>query len=399
LSLLFAAIYALVGVQLPFFSIWLAARGLDAKQIAAVLAVQPIVRIVSTLIASRRADRHGDHGALLVGCAAASAAAYAIAGLSSGFLAILLAVATLAFVQGPVGPLADGVTFGEARRRREVGLPQLHYSWVRGWGSVSILVFMMLSGPIVARIDNVDVIWLLVGLAALAAVVGLGSLAGLPAPASGGHGRKDAPLERPALVALVIVSATLIQSSHSFVNAFGSLHWKTQGHDSSFVGFAWVAALVTEVAVFLMAGRWLGGEAKAPAFLVASGVGAVLRWLLMAIDPGPLGVYAAQALHGASCAAAQIGPAYLLSELGGRERLAQSQAWLAAAIAGGTSLLTFWSGPLYAAAGERGYLAMAVAAAAGLLAALVVARLVEERREGLALAPIVVEATPEHEPA
>jgi PPP family 3-phenylpropionic acid transporter len=164
------------------------------------------------------------------------------------------------------------------------------------------------------------------------------------------------------------------------VNAFGALHWKAMGHDDTFIAFAWVAALATEVAVFLMAGRWFGGERNAAYFLVAGGIGAVVRWMLMAADLPPTGIFLAQALHGASCAAVQIGPAYLLAELGGRDRPAQSQAWLAAATAGGTSLLTFSSGPLYSTAGERGYLAMAAVAFVGLLLAAAVVQITSEHR-------------------
>lgn len=381
LSLLSAAIYSFVGVQLPFFSIWLASRGLDASAIAAVLAVPPVVRIGSTLIASRRADRLGDHGALLVACAFAVAAAYAVMGLVDGFAAILVAVATLAFFQGPILPLADGITFGEARRRRENGLPQLHYSWVRGWGSVSILAFLAASGPIVGRLASEDIIWLLTGVAAFAALASLGSLIGLRGRGAAPKKRLvSTPIARPALVMLVIAAATLIQCSHSLVNAFGALHWKAQGHSETFVSFAWVAALVTEVAVFLTAGRWFGGGTKAASFLIAGGIGAVLRWALMATDPGPVGIFLAQALHGLSCAAVQLGPAYLLARLGGKDRLSQSQAWLAAAVAGGSSLAMFLSGPFYASVGERGYVAMAALAGAGLVLAMLIGRLSAEER-------------------
>ena len=176
------------------------------------------------------------------------------------------------------------------------------------------------------------------------------------------------------------------------VNAFGALHWKAQGHGDTFVAMSWAAALVTEVAAFLMAGRWFGGESRAVTFLVVGGVGAVLRWALMAADPGPIGIFLAQALHGASCAAVQIGPAYLLAELGGKDRQAQAQAWLAAAIAGGNCLLTLWAGSLYASAGEKGYLAMALVAAIGLALALSLGRFAGVRQQDRAAARRFAEA-------
>ena len=137
---------------------------------------------------------------------------------------------------------------------------------------------------------------------------------------------------------------------------------------------AWSAGLVTEVAFFLLAGRWFGGEVGRLTYLALGGAAAVLRWMIMASDPGTVGVLGAQALHGLSCAAVQLGPAYSLARLCGRSRLARAQSWLAAANAAGLSIATFACGPLYTRFGERGYFAMAAMAATGFLLTLGLAR-------------------------
>jgi PPP family 3-phenylpropionic acid transporter len=265
---------------------------------------------------------------------------------------------------------------------------------------MSILVFLAVSGPVAGALAVEDIVWLLTAVAALACVACMGSLIGFGSSSVRVERQSSVGrIARPELVALVIVAAALVQSSHSMVNTFGALHWKEQGHSDSFVAFAWVVALATEVVAFLMAARWFGGESKAGAFLLVGAIGAVLRWLLMSADPGPTGIFCAQALHGASCAAVQIGPAYLLAELGGKERLAQSQAWLAAAIAGGNSLFTFLSGPLYAQAGERAYLAMAAVAFVGLLLSCAVAQLCATRHARTQAARVETHAEPEHSSA
>ena len=154
------------------------------------------------------------------------------------------------------------------------------------------------------------------------------------------------------------------------VFAFGALHWKASGHDETFVSLAWSAGLLTEVGFFLLANRWFGGESRAATHIALGGAAAALRWLLMAGDPGTVGIFAAQALHGLSCAAVQLGPAYLLARLVGAGRYAQAQAWLAASVAAGLSLATLVCGPLQTSFGERGYLVMAALAALGLALAL-----------------------------
>jgi len=373
LSGLMAAIYAIIGVQLPFFTLWLAARGLSAREIAAVMAAAPLIRIVSTLVASREGDRHGAHGAILVGCLAAVTAAFAVMGALHGFWSIFAAVALLAAAQGPTGVLADGIILAEARRRQERATKALDYAAVRGWGSASILFFMLIAGPIAAIVANDDLVWLHMVVAGLATAAAFGALRGFEGPAAGGRMAQGAPREALTMIGLTIAATVLIQCSHGFVNAFGPLLWKASGHDENFVALAWAAALVTEIGFFFAAGRWLGGARNAFLFLVLGGIAATLRWLWMASDPGTLGLYAAQALHGVSCAAVQLGPAYLLAELFGRERIAQSQGWLAAGNAAGSALAVYASGPLYESFGVRGYLGMAALSAAGLALTAVIA--------------------------
>jgi PPP family 3-phenylpropionic acid transporter len=100
--------------------------------------------------------------------------------------------------------------------------------------------------------------------------------------------------------------------------------------------------------------------------MAAGAAGAILRWAWLATDPGPSGVLFAQALQPLSGAAFSLGPAYLIAELGGRAYTARVHGWLAAATGVALSAALYVSGPLEAAFGQRGYLAMAAMAAIGL---------------------------------
>jgi PPP family 3-phenylpropionic acid transporter len=248
--------------------------------------------------------------------------------------------------------------------------PLLHYSFVRGWGSVSILFFLLASGPVAGALPNAALAWLLCGVSLAAAACAFIALRGVGVGVPAKPRDPIGEITRPGLVALTIAAAALIQASHAMVFAFGALHWKASGHDETFVSLAWSAGLITEVGFFLLAGRWFGGEGRAATHIALGGAAAALRWLLMAGDPGTAGIFAAQALHGLSCAAVQLGPAYLLARLVGAGRYAQAQAWLAASVAAGLSLATLACGPLQTSFGERGYLAMAALATLGLAPAL-----------------------------
>ena len=62
LAFVYAAFFGTTGWYLPFFPVWLAARGLDPAAIGVVLAVFQLVRIVATPAGTRLADRHGYFG-------------------------------------------------------------------------------------------------------------------------------------------------------------------------------------------------------------------------------------------------------------------------------------------------------------------------------------------------
>src|SRR5436305_2692267 len=171
LSFLTASVYAAIGIHLPFFPLWLASRGLSAVEIAEIAAVPPLVRLVSNLILPPRADRSGDIPGMLMACALGAACAYAALGLIDGFWLILAVVIALAFAQGPVIPLADALILNEVRARVRRGWPPLDYARVRGWGSASVLVMMILGGEVLGLLPREAVVWSLAGTALTTVVI------------------------------------------------------------------------------------------------------------------------------------------------------------------------------------------------------------------------------------
>lgn len=376
LSMLAAALYAIGGVQVAFFPLWLGARGLDGSEIATILAACPAIRIVSNLAGARLGDLRGDYGRLILLYSAATTAIFVLLGFTHGFVALLVGVTALSFAQGPIGVLSDGLVLGEAHRRRELGLPALHFSSVRGWGAASVLVFMLASGP-VARATPADaLIWIMTAISLFSVVAGFFLLRGFEAGRAAEPRRHDAPgapLRRPLLVALIIACAAMVQGSHGFLAVFASLHWAERGFDANFISFAWAAGIAAETLFLLAAQRWFGGESRAVSYLVAGCAGAMLRWAMMANDPSAAGVIAAQLLSPLSGSAMALGAAYLIAELGGKTYTARVHGWLAAASGATLSAALYVSGPLEAAFGQRGYLAMAGMAAAGFALSLAVA--------------------------
>src|SRR6476469_2132874 len=107
LAAFYAGLFVIVGVQLPFFPLWLKAKGLDPQAIGLVLAVPMVVRIFAIPAAARIADRHDAlRGTMLVTLALAAAGFVAV-GLVNGFAAIARCVALASAALSPAMPLAE----------------------------------------------------------------------------------------------------------------------------------------------------------------------------------------------------------------------------------------------------------------------------------------------------
>src|ERR1700687_214902 len=200
LSLFYGAFFAYACLSLPFMPAWLAAKGLDAREIGIVLAAPLVVRLVAVPLWTRLADRFAVLRQALVVASIASVAGFALIGLGSGFPFLLAAFALAAMALAPVLPLADAYALrgvkGGARR----------YGSVRLWGSVTFIVANLGGGLLLARLGAQDVIWAVVAALALTAAVALG-LVGLPpeAPDPAGVRRPDASLwGSPVFIAVVI---------------------------------------------------------------------------------------------------------------------------------------------------------------------------------------------------
>ncbi|MFN3230202.1 MAG: MFS transporter, partial [Asticcacaulis sp.] len=96
------------------------------------------------------------------------------------------------------------------------------------------------------------------------------------------------------------------------------------------------------------------------------GAGAAFRWTVMAFSPPLWALWPLQALHALSFAAAFIGAIKLVESLARPDQASAAQS-LSSALSAGVliGLATLASGPLFAAFGSGGYLAMAGMALAG----------------------------------
>jgi PPP family 3-phenylpropionic acid transporter len=359
LALFYSAICGAVGIQLPFFPLWLEAKGLDARMIGFVLAAPMLVRVFSIPLATRQADRRGALREAILASSAAAAIGIVAMGFAEGGMVILILFSLVSIAFTPIMPLTDAYAL------RGLGQFGRAYGPVRLWGSAAFIAASFGTGLIVDSIDTRNVIWLIAAgmlVTAFAATVlpPLAAHAGHTVDAQPSHGNL---LRTPGFVA-VVLAAGFIQASHALYYGFSTLDWKAAGLDGTTVGALWALGVLAEITLFAFSGRL--PSALAPTVLLLIGAaGAVVRWTAMAFDPPPLLLPFLQCLHGLSFGAAHLGAMGFLARATPPGLAATAQGYLYIVLGAVMAVAMGLSGVLYEAFGSLAYGAMAVGALVG----------------------------------
>ena len=364
LSAFYAAAFLVTGVQLPFWPVWLASRGFDAKEIGTLFAAAIWAKVIATPAIGALADRYGRRRVMTV-LAMIAVAAYTALWRSAGFWAILSLNLLALTVQSALMPLGDTVTLAASRAEG------LDYGRIRVWGSVSFVFASLGAGVVIAHTSGG---WIL-PLVLVASALLLTACRKIPPsePAPGGVGFRGAGLR---LVAghsrfwIFVASAAALQASHQVYYGFATLYWRSLGFSETTIGWLWAEGVVAEVLLFWQ-GRRLLGRFGPVGLMALGGVAGIIRWSIAGVVVSLPSTAALQLLHALTFGATYLGAMHFLSRSVPPAAAASAQTLFAAASSGfGGGLVMAAAGALYAAYGGRAYLAMALLSAAGLVGTL-----------------------------
>ena len=358
LALFYGAVFASVGVHLPYWPVWLEARGLSAAEIGILLAASFWPRIVTNLVLPLQADRLGQRRRPMILLTAVTFVGLVLFGLADGFWAFLALSVMVGASWASILPLGEALVLRQTRERR------IDYGRVRLWGSITFILAAAGGGLWVEQSGPALVLGMLLATIALTLI----ACALLPeSPAA------DRPREPPSLGRLVRIpgflaftaAAGLIQVSHATYYGFATLHWRAAGHGETLIGWLWAEGVVAEVLLFMLAG-WILRRLRALPLLALSGVLAALRWSLTALGTDLALLIAAQALHAASFGAAHLAAMHHLRDTVPPELQTSAQGFYSAiGIALPFSLLTPIAGWMYGAFGGGAFWPMAGLALVG----------------------------------
>lgn len=358
LALFYGASFSIIGTYLPFFTVWLAATGIEAFWIGLIVAVPSITRFTVLPFVTAMAERRHALRAALIITAVATAIGFSCLGELRSPVAVLIVFAVTACAWTPMIPLTDGYAL------KAVARYGFDYGPLRLWGSAAFVIGALVSGQLAGVIAADQLIWAIAGSAWLGAIASF-ALARIDAT----DGLPKAPLRRVALLRspaflVVIAVAGLIQGSHAAYYTFASIVWRDLGYGGTAIATLWVLGVVAEIVVFALSPRL---NLSPTAMMLLGGSCAAMRWLVMANDP-PIGLLVAvQLLHGSSYGFTQLGTMGLLLQHVPTHAMARGQGYLAAATGLAMSSAAMISGAVFQAHGIAVYYIMAAMAAAGVV--------------------------------
>ncbi|MGE3170992.1 MAG: MFS transporter [Planctomycetota bacterium] len=364
LAAFYAASFAVLGVYMQFFPVWLHdVGGLSHRQVTEVQSGQILARTVAGPLWAQHVDRTGRPRRTLIALSALSLAAFATFALEPGYGALLLGCVLFGCVYPPMHPLTDNLALEAARAHG------FRYPRVRLWGSVSFLVVIVAVGALLERSPSALVFWSILALllATLAAALWLPRVRRAPNTAAG------APLGRllrqPRFCAF-LVAVALLQGSHGGYYALSTLHWRDHGIGEGVAGWLWAEGVLAEIVLFF-AIRDAAERLRPTTLLLIGGAGAVLRWSALALTVDPWAIAAVNWLHAASFGCTYLGSLQFLRRRVAEELQASAQGLLGAATSGlGMVCGTRLAGEVYERSGAGAFWAMAGLALAGALLAL-----------------------------
>lgn len=295
LAAFYFAYFCYLGAFVAYFSLWLEGRGFAPAEIAAVLALPQLVRIVAPAAWGWLADLWsarlpGGRRGIVVLSSLLATLSFGLLMLAESLHAVFACVALMALFSSGILPLVEATTLAVLGARIE------RYGPVRLWGSVGFIASVLAVGALLDRQPAETLLPVVAALMLLAALSAFALPQVRPAPAEVGAPGLQRVLREPRVAAL-FAACFCMSVAHGALYVFYSIYLVDAGYSKTVVGLLWTVGVVAEIALFLGL-PVLFRSFTLRALLIASFAAAAVRFVAIGWGVGSLAVLAAaQLLH------------------------------------------------------------------------------------------------------
>ena len=321
LTLFWFTYFGSLGIFYPYFTLYLRENaGLSGTQVGFVLAISPLIGMISQPFWGQVADRTGARTRVLAFLTLGTALGYLGLGYAEGFRAIVIATSALALAGTAVFPLMTSVSLAILR---DAG--RHAFGRVRAWGTVGYFILVLILPWALASLPlfnhagagtNVSQPALGLMFPMTAGLVLVSALIAFMLPKKGAVGLRaergdwrELLHNRPFLrfLGFSLLANFLMHGPMWLFPIF----IRGRGGDLAMIRNMWILMLIVEIPLVLSTGSGLKRLGARGMLTVGVTVGG-LRWILSALIADPNLLFAVQALHGVMVVGLNLGsPLYL----------------------------------------------------------------------------------------
>ena len=265
--------YAFIGMFAPYWSLYLQSIYFGAVEIAILMSVQPVMRMIAPNVWGWLADHTGKRLLVVQVAATLSALFYLGVFATTSFWGLLLVLGLMSFFWSASIPLVEATTL------TYLGKNAARYGRIRSWGSVGFIIAVVGLG---FAFDYIAIEWLLwAGLFIMLGILFFSRL--IPHTEVPIYHTDHQPIRKIMLQPRVLVlfgACFLMSVAHGPYYTFFSIYLVEHGYAKSAVGGLWALGVICEIGVFFLM-PWLVRRYGFTRILIGSFGLAVLRFMLI----------------------------------------------------------------------------------------------------------------------
>ena len=265
--------YAFVGMFAPYWSLYLKSIHFDAIEIAILIAVQPVMRMIAPTLWGWLADRTGRRLLVVQIAATLSAVCYMGVFVTTSFWGMFVVLGLMGFFWSASMPLVEATTL------TYLGKHSARYGRIRSWGSIGFIASVVGLGY---ALDYMNIAWLL--WAGVICELGILIFARqIPPTEVLAHHTDSQPVKQIMLQPRVLAlfgACFLMSVAHGAYYTFYSIYLVEHGYAKSAVGGLWALGVICEIGVFFLM-PWLVRRLGFTRILLISFSAAIARFMLI----------------------------------------------------------------------------------------------------------------------
>jgi len=337
--------FAIMGLYLPYFNLYLSHIRLTGFQIGALSALRSVLMVIFPVVWGLVADRLQARRSVYILCTLLSTSIWGLYLYTTDFEWLLLITLGYGIFYSPI------IAFLEAFTMDALGNDKLRYGQTRVWGSIAFIAIVLLVGRLIEiyPINLILIMVLCIGLIQSAAALGLPEFQIKKNRKIAGDPRR---LTSPDSI-VFLTAGFLMLMSHGAYYGFFSIHLEKLGFGATFIGICWAVASISEIGI-MMGSKTFFQRFSIENVLVFSFVVAAGRWFLLSVAvSGPI-ILIVQILHAITYGAFHMASIIYIDRLSSAASKTLGQT-VNNAVSYGMGLMAgfFLSGYLYETAGAR----------------------------------------------